>query len=220
MFIVGIVTAAGFVGISIAMYGFHHYVDYVPVVSFLSRHGITFFPNQSVNGLMNRLLFNGSNLHWIAGNNFPPFNSAVYASTLISSLLIIGVALIWRWRDTAGVGITEFAIIMLSITIASPIAWEHHYGILLPIFAIVTPISLSKRAFGKWTIVYLLLAFFFASQRLDIANRLADTRLNVFQSYLFFSGIIVLCLLYRVSLSTKRSTADLNHSISLRGDIA
>lgn len=199
MFMVGIITATLCIGISISIYGIHHYVDYISVLSFLSRHGESFFTNQSINGLMNRLLFNGNNLQWVA-DSFPPFNPVVCWATLISTILIIGVALFWKFRNNNATGTTEFAIIMLSVTIASPIAWEHHYGILLPIFAIVAPISISKHLFGKWTIAYLLLTFFLASQRLDIINRLANTHLNIFQSYLFFAGVITLLSLYRVSV--------------------
>ncbi len=204
MAIVGTIMAAGFIGISIYMYGLHHYVDYMSVLSFLSQHGEAFFPNQSVNGLVNRFLFNGNNLHW-AADSFPPYNPIVYGSTLISTFLIIGTAFLWRWRDTAGVSVTQLAIIMLSVTIASPIAWEHHYGILLPIYAVIVPLLLSERVFGKWTIAYLISAFFLSSQRLDVTNYFADTRLNVLQSYLFFAGIMMLLALYRVSHNTMKS---------------
>ena len=152
---------------------------------------------------MNRFLFNGSNLQWIPNDSFPPFNPVVYTFTLMSAVLIIGTALIWRYREPDSSGITELAIMMMSLTIASPIAWEHHYGILLPIFAIAAPKLLSNRVFWRWTMACFLGAFLMASQRLDITNRLADTQLNIFQSYLFFAGIIVLFSLYRISLGNK-----------------
>ncbi|UCG60666.1 MAG: DUF2029 domain-containing protein [Candidatus Zixiibacteriota bacterium] len=198
MAIAGTVTVIVVGGISVSMYGINHHLDYMSVLSFLSKHGEAFFPNQSVNGLMNRLLFNGNNLNWSA-TNFPPYNPVVYWTTLISTILIIAAALMWRFRDRGGAGPTELAIIMLSVTIASPIAWEHHYAILLPILAVIVPIALSKRIFGRWTVAYLAAAFLLASQRIEIVNRLAETYFNFLQSYLFLAGIMVLVMLYAVS---------------------
>jgi hypothetical protein len=92
------------------------------------------------------------------------------------------------------------ALILLSLTIASPIAWEHHYGILLPIFAMVLPIAISQQPFGEWTTVYLWLAFLLTSQKLDeITSHLANTHWYVLQSYLFFGAMMVVFLLYRIS---------------------
>jgi len=127
MVIVGALTLTILIAISAFIYGLHHFVDYLSVLSFLSQRGEAYFPNQSVNGLLNRLFFNGNNLHF-ADESFPPFNPVIYGSTLISSLLIITTALFWRWRDISNVDAPELAIMMLSMTIASPIAWEHHYG--------------------------------------------------------------------------------------------
>lgn len=199
MVIVGALTLTILIAISAFMYGLQHFVDYLSVLSFLSQRGEAYFPNQSVNGLLNRLFFNGNNLHF-ADESFPPFNPVIYGSTLISSLLIITTALFWRWRDISNVDAPELAIMMLSMTIASPIAWEHHYAILLPIFAITLPLALSKQVFGKWTNAFLVGIFFLSSQRLDFTNHFADTRLNILQSYLFFAGMF---MLYRIS-QTKR----------------
>ncbi len=82
------------------LYGFYHYLDYLPVLSFLSRHGESFFPNQSVNGLMHRFFFNGNNLQWVS-DQFPPFNPIVYACSLIAGAIILGPALFWQ-RKNAG----------------------------------------------------------------------------------------------------------------------
>jgi hypothetical protein len=144
---------------------------------------------------MNRLLFNGNNLKWLA-DGFPPFNPIVYAVTLIAALLLLGFALFWRMNKKANA--VDLALLILSLTMSSPIAWEHHYGILLPIFALITPICVSQKVAGKYTSAYLLIAFFVTSQRLNFANLLADTYLNFLQSYLFFGAVMVLWLLYKV----------------------
>jgi len=191
------ITVGVLFALSIAAYGISNYADYLSVLSFLGQHGESYFENQSVNGLVNRLFFNGDNLHW-SYSAFPPFNPLVYVFTVGSSLLIVGVAMFWRMVKTPSS--FDFALILLSLTIASPIAWEHHYGILLLIFAIVLPAAISQRPFGAWTTAYLWLAFLLTSQTFEeVTSHLADTRWNVLQSYLFFGALMVVLLLYRIS---------------------
>ena len=182
--------------VSVLEYGFHNVIGYIDVLKFISRSGESFFANQSVNGLMNRLLFNGNNLVWIE-NGFPPYHPAVYYSSVITTVVILGAALFWRMRQKTQ--LLDMALIFLSVTIASPIAWEHHYGILLPIFAILFPAAIARRPFGKWTEAYLLTAYFLVSQKLEsFTDQFANTHLNFLQSYLFFGAVMVLVLLYRL----------------------
>ena len=70
----GVTAAAGL--LAVGVYGWGNVMDYLSVVSFLGRHGESYFINQSVNGLMHRLFFNGVNLQgaglvW-SGTDFPP----------------------------------------------------------------------------------------------------------------------------------------------------
>jgi alpha-1,2-mannosyltransferase len=183
--------------ISVFMYGPNNVTDYFPALKFLSQHGEGFYPNQSVNGLLNRALHNGNNIAWEA-NSFPPFHAFIYFTTAASSALILGAAIVWRIGKHPNC--IDFSLIMLSLTMASPIAWEHHYGILLPIFAIAIPLSMAEQTFGRWTEAYLLLAIILTSQAFHkLTNQLADTPLNILQSYLFFGALMVLLLLYKVS---------------------
>jgi glycosyl transferase family 87 len=196
MVVTGIATFISLTLASIRLYGFQNYVDYLPVMSYLTKHGEGYFPNQSINGLMNRLLFNGNNLAWRA-YEFPPFHPLIYATTVVTALLLIGAALLWRMNKKANT--LDLALFILSLTIASPIAWEHHYAILLPIFFLLAPICISRRIAGKYTNALLLAVFFLISQRFGILRIFADTYLNVLQSYLFFGALIILGLLYRAT---------------------
>lgn len=180
-----------------AAYGPHQYVDYLSVISFLSRRGESFVANQSMNGLMNRLLMIGNNTVW-AKDAFPAFNRLVYSVTMASTILILGGALAWRWRQKATT--MDLALVILSLTMASPIAWEHHYAVLLPIFALLSPFCIAQRPFGRYTIVYLVAAFFFTSEQLDaVTSALAASRANFLQSYRYFGALMVLFALYRAS---------------------
>jgi len=180
--------------IAVGMYGFQNYLDYLPAVSFMGQRGESYFPNQSVNGLINRILFNGDNLKWHA-DGFPPYNPTVYGITVIAALIILGFALFWKRNKKADAFC--LALLILSLTISSPIAWEHHHGILLPIFALIAPVCTSQKPSGKYTVAFLSTAFFLSSQRLNFTRIFANTYLNFLQSYLFFGAVIVLWLLYK-----------------------
>jgi alpha-1,2-mannosyltransferase len=192
---------------AIALYGLPNVLDYIPVVSFLGQHGESYFINQSVNGLVNRLLFNGVNLQgagriW-SGTDFPPFHPTVYLATTLSSALILGLALFWRVRKQPTV--VDLSLVMLSLTVASPIAWDHHYGVLLPIFAVLFPVALRRQPFGAATPALLWLAFLLSSESfIGVTNLLAGTAWNVLQSYQFFGAVLVLGLLYRLSWQEQR----------------
>ncbi|HVX76015.1 MAG TPA: glycosyltransferase family 87 protein [Bradyrhizobium sp.] len=189
----GAATAAVFLVWAAAVYGVSNTIDYVKVVTYLGKHGESFFANQSVNGLLNRMLFNGNNQQWLA-NGFPPFNPIVYGATLISSVAFIGTALLWNRKNEPQS--LDFALIMLAATIASPIAWEHHYGIVFPIFALLLPACVRARPWGAWTIPLFGIGYILVSQDFsNVTSRLADSRFNVLQSSLLFGAFIIFALL-------------------------
>ncbi|MEO7861369.1 MAG: glycosyltransferase 87 family protein [Nitrospirales bacterium] len=180
------------------LFGISNNLDYLSVLNFISSTGEGFYPNQSMNGLLNRLLFNGNNLQW-ERHVFAPFNPIVYVGTLLSSALLILGALIGFARIGLRGGVIDFMIIALSCTIASPVAWEHHYGILLIIFAFLLPYLLSQPDFGRSAMLFFVLSYTLASNFFGIFNRLAYVPvLNIIQSYLFIAALIVLVFLYGI----------------------
>lgn len=185
--------------VSIVLFGWANHVEYLRVLSFISRHGESYFPNHSVNGLLNRLFRNGNNLEWDA-HHFAPFHPWVYAGTLLSSLVFVVLALRSRRRQNHGADTADFALMLLAATMASPVAWEHHYGILVPIFAFLTPPALKYQPLGRWTMLSLAASFVLCSQYMTIVKRLADAPygLNILQSYLFFGALAVFVMLYRL----------------------
>jgi alpha-1,2-mannosyltransferase len=187
--LVGLIT-------SIAVFGWVDNVDYLRVFWFLSQHGEAYYPNQSFSGLLNRLmslvdpeLYNSVEFD---DHRFPPFVWWIYAGTLLTSFAIIWAALFRRRTDGDPDRAFDFCTMALSITIASPIAWEHHYGILLPVFALLLTGSL-----GRWPRLVLIAASYVViSNFYSVANMLAWTYLNFVQSYVFFAALVVLMLLH------------------------
>ena len=80
-------------GVSLVLFGVENHVEYLSVLSFLSRHGESFWANQSINGLLNRLVV-ASNDADFDPYGFPPFHLGVYLGTLLTSLVLVGAALI------------------------------------------------------------------------------------------------------------------------------
>ena len=91
-------------------------------------------PTNSVNGILNALIGTTNPLVWDA-NGFPPYNPIVYLSSLATAIILMGAALWPRAGRSALNGLLDFQFAALAFTMAAPIAWEHHYGIMAPILA-------------------------------------------------------------------------------------
>ncbi len=192
-----LVTAPALI-LSLALYGFANHLDYVRVLQFLSRHGEIYYHNQSVGGLLNRLLVEGDSVRLPFG--FPPYNPLVYSGMLASSAALVLAALFLRSRKADRGGLLDFLTAALAFTLASPIAWEYHYGIQLPILATVLFALLAqpqgRARMGLW--VTLAAAYVFSANYFFAANAMADTPFNFVQSYLLFAGFATLWLLFQV----------------------
>jgi len=180
---------------SVAIYGFGNHLDYLRVLSFLSQHGEAYYPNQSVNGLLNRLMAIFDPRAFVSldlpAGQFPPFTLWIWVATLASSLGLLLFALLPRRAPGDHGRIIDLSTMAVSCTMASPIAWEHHYGVTLPIFAVMLAASLGDRVRLAW----LGLAYVLISTYVPATNMLAATPLNMLQSSLFAGAIILLVLL-------------------------
>lgn len=193
---------------STALFGWEHHVEYPQVLAFISRHGESYFPNQSVNGLLNRLFRNGNNLEWDA-HHFAPFHAWVHGGTLLSSAVLLLCGLRGGRRYCSSADAADFALMVLATTMASPVAWEHHYGILLPIYAFLVPAALKTRSLGVWTVPTLVLSYALSSHYLTVMKLTAAAPfgLNVLQSYLFFGALLAFICLYRLRSAQLRQEA-------------
>lgn len=184
--------------ISIHLYGWHNHWAYLDVLSYIGRHGETLFTNNSINGIVNRLLFNGSNLVDSA-REFSPYHPAVYAATLAA---FVGFTLLALFpairRRRLAPNIFDFGAAALCSVMASPIAWEHHYGIMMPLFVLALGAILDSQSQDsrRTSLALLAASWVLSANYLAAANLLSDSRLNIFQSYLFFGGILLLIILF------------------------
>jgi hypothetical protein len=192
------VVATGIVGLagSIMAYGFANHLDYLRVLEFLAERGETYYPNQSVNGLLNRVMVLIDPVHWNSidfdDNAFPPFSPLVSGGTLAASVVLLSAALFRRGNKGDPDRTFDFCTMALSITIASPIAWEHHYGTIFPILAVLLASVIGDRR----RLLLLTVSYVLISNYIPVTNLLAATVFNVAQSYLFVAAITVLLLLH------------------------
>ena len=189
-----VVGATGLI-YSIWTYEWVNHLDYLRVLSFMSERGESYYANQSINGLLHRLaslsapqLYNNATFDAF---RFPIYSSWVYWGTLVSSAVILLAALLRR--RSATYRRLGFAILAVSLTIASPIAWEHHYGVLLPVFGLVAAANTGRAA----TLVLIAGAFLFVSNFIPAFNLLAETPFNFLQSYMLAGGLFFLLLMHQ-----------------------
>jgi hypothetical protein len=181
---------------SLVLFGVAPHLEYLSVLRFIADRGESFYPNQSVNGLMNRAVGNGLNLQWMEA--MPEPHALVRAGTFATSALLLAWAF-WprQWPARAA----DLAMATLVATMASPIAWEHHYGVLLPIFALLLPALAANPVLGPRTMLVLAVAHLLSSHTWRITDRLADTPFNFVQAYILAGASIVLLLLQRLRRS-------------------
>jgi hypothetical protein len=160
---VGIFAAAVIVmqGVAIACFGWHNELDYLGVLSFISRHGEVVGENQSVNGMLQRIV----GIHnWLDAPrdyfSYPPYQPVVYFGTVISSaaLYLFGltIPMLKRWQSTTA----DFVLFGMIATIASPIAWTHHYGLFYgaTAFYLATVLKQTGRIPWSFIVCFLLMA--------------------------------------------------------------
>jgi alpha-1,2-mannosyltransferase len=191
--------AVGALGLlaSLALFGVSPHLQYLDVLRFIAERGESFYPNQSLNGLLNRALGNGQNLTWM--DAMPEPHPVVRTLTWLSSAALLAWALWPRRRSNRSeAGQADLSMIAVACTVASPIAWEHHYGLLLPVFALLLPALRREPVLGRATLPLLAGAFVLTGHTLRATDALADTPWNFLQSYILAGALLLLLLLDRL----------------------
>lgn len=190
----GITIAAGTIA-AMAIFGPGEYVDYVSALGHMGARGEALYANQTVNGLVNRLVQPAEHRGWDF-HSYPPPHTAVLIATLASSLTLIGLAF-WAPRRLGFAGSPlDLAIAWLTVTMASPIAWDHHYGGLLPILVMAagTAWRVGVRAAAGALGAAALLTGNLWEPLIDVD----DPPWNIVQSYVLAGALLALGLLYRI----------------------
>lgn len=212
---------------AIALYGWAVHLEYLDFLRELARRSEAYWANQTVSGLVGRLLLTAEPLQWAdsmfapadaAGSlgsdgwafawdavGFPPYHPLVYRITVLSSLLIVGGALLgMRGTRTSADGLTlEIAIAVAAATIASPIAWHHHYGSFLPLLALAAGLLVRRPQPPRLPVLLLGASFFLLANSLLRPELLFGNRLlGLLASNTLFGALMLLGVLVVLRRST------------------
>jgi hypothetical protein len=182
-------------GAAVAFFGWQESVKYFEVLSFMAKRGEAFYVNFSINGLLNRALLNGDNLVF-QKHAFAPYHPFVYAATVATSILLIGLALWYPFGAGRRSKVEDFCTLAVTATVASPIAWDHHYGILFPIFALFAGAAPDSKHLAWCAGAYLLISRVW----IPLHTLAAIPYLNALQSLPLLGIFMLLALLYLASL--------------------
>lgn len=178
-----LVTFLAGVFLSGAIFGWHNTVEYVQVLRYLGRRGDSMFWNQSLNGLLHRLMHVGSPVTSFYG--YPPFNRAIYLATILSSAAMVSLALVVPMLRQMTATTADFLIYAMACTMASPIVWQHHYGVFFLVFLLWIPHALqSRRVLAILLPIYLLMTDTWAP-----FTPLMFTRWSFPISHVYFGGL-------------------------------
>ncbi len=197
-------TAVLLVALSTLVFGWRNNLDYLHVLAGLSRKAQSHFANQSMFGTLNRMIGNGENLGYTP-LVYTPYIRWVYLTTVATALALICSVLLFPWGKLRG-STGDLAAMGLMSVAASPMAWEHHYGIVPGILAWIWFAYGSGQAKRPWM---LGLAAFLTLNALLGFNRLAPFHgWNVLQSYMYLGALLLVGVLMRIARGVTRADAN------------
>jgi hypothetical protein len=200
----GLIPIVVFGTASLMDYGWKIHSDYLSLLLFLSGRGESYIGNQSINGLLNRMFFLGPNVTFEPTHSHMIYSGWVHAATSISSAAMVLAALLIRSPRNTLAGTLDFCTALLVCTVASPIAYGHHYGLILPVWwlallSIRSSEQPNVRLYGLLALSYLPLA-----NDMDASMVFADSHWNFLESTPLFGALLLLFLLYRLRLGSER----------------
>jgi hypothetical protein len=208
-----LVASSVFLGAAIFLYGWSAHLDYLNVLQFLSRHGEVQHLNQSIGGILDRWLYHGPSLDRdpnspMPQSAFPPYISTVYFSVILTSVVMFVWPFIIKLKGNDRISrLVAFCLAGALFTLASPIAWVHHFNVLLPAYAVA-----AKAVFDRWTdrrayawLTLLCFSLVLTGYPLVAANSATDGTHDLLQSHVFFGAMLLIIILSVETLTTPTS---------------
>jgi hypothetical protein len=200
-------TAATLTVLSLFAFGIQVHFEYLDLLSYLSKRGESFHYSHSVESMLLRLTQNGNNLEWDGTHTQVKYVPWLHWIATASSLVILALPFALRPSISKLESQVDYSILLLAVTMASPVAYEHHYGVLTIIFLCAGVLWLHFGSAHRWTGILLAICYALSTNLFPVVDRLADSSWNVLQSYLLWSSLLMLALLYRLK-SIMRTSAD------------
>lgn len=186
---------------SLAVFGWQAHRDYLDVLAVLARQSEIFWFNQSLPGLLHRLLDPAAaNTYDHVGSALPDYVAWIHWLGVAGSIAVLGAALVppRGAGDGAALRRTDFGVMLIAATIASPVAWNHHYGVCFPVMMALLPDLLhSPTARGALTrafkVAFLSLGFVLFAPEVMLRSAASGMLL----SHTYLGGVllfVVLCV--------------------------
>ncbi|MDE1156142.1 MAG: glycosyltransferase family 87 protein [Acidobacteriaceae bacterium] len=196
-----LVSGAVLFALAVAVFGLHNNLDYLKVLASLSHKAQSHYGNQSMFGTVNRMIFNGENIGYTP-YVYTPYIPWVYRLTVTTALTLLCLALFFPWGKLKGSSADLAAIGLVSVA-SSPMAWEHHYGIVLGIFAWLWFAYGAQQDKRPWLTG---LAAFLMLNSLSATNMLWHYRgWNLLQSYMYLGALLLLGILMALARRATRN---------------
>jgi Glycosyltransferase family 87 len=186
---------------SVLYFGLHNNLAYLDLLRLISQHGETLSNNESVNGIVHRLIEDGgTGILLFDKDNYAPYRPVVYIFTMLSTLVFALIAflppLLRRGEQPT---IIDFSIASICFTIGAPIVWRMHYGTLLPIYIIALKFVLDEpdpRARMRLAIM-LGASWLLCASYLPFFRLLYESPWNLAANPHFFAALLLLAVLLR-----------------------
>ena len=223
-FVVGFVIVTSIaLFLSIELYGLRSHIEYFKVLRFLSQHGEYHHLNQSINGILNRYLYDGPSVdvdpeNPVPNSGFPSFLPIVYVASTLTSLALVAIAF-WVRRLGADpvLKLLGFCTAAILFTMASPVAWVHHYNVLLPGYVVALKVILDRKGGERaWPLALIVISFLLTG--LPLATPFGPTvpSLNLFQSHVFIGAVLLVAVLLLELSSRPQPNSDTSSMTSFR----
>ena len=190
-------TIAGGIVAALWVFGLAQNLAYWSVLSDVGQRGSALYANQSVNGLLNRLVLSPEYRHAHAGE-FPPPHAVVLVGTVVTSLIFLGAAFVIPRRRRFSNGSLDFGIMALTATMAVPLAWDHNYAVLLPIVAVAAGSALDRRPVAAVALVILAGVILVTGTLWEPLLACDAPPGNVLQSYVLAGATLALVVMYQL----------------------
>ena len=155
------------------------------------HRGESYYGSHSIESTIYRMLHVGNNLNWDSRHlSLTPIPAVHEVATALGAI-VIAFAFWSRQSSTQLTRLLDFGIAYMAIIVASPVSYGHHFGlsyILLPATAFWAITTGSQRR----DVVFIGVSYACLSNVFPVTDWLANTDLNVFQSYrLLGAGLLI-----------------------------
>ena len=184
--------------LSLSMYGWPVHAAYLELLQYLSGRGESYAGSHTFESALYRLMHLGNNVSFDAWHRtLQPVAWIHWTATALGLATMVWA--FWARKGDAPVQrMLDFGSAYMAIVIASPVAYEHHFGLsylLLPATALLMVVNAAQDRAAR---IALPLAYLCLANIFPVTDGLADTDLNLLQSYRLIGTLLLIFTMIRI----------------------